>query len=35
MQKLIKQAEKAYPKMVYTLRVNLKNHVYPPESYLY
>jgi hypothetical protein len=33
MQKLVKQAERAYPKMVYTLVVNLKNQVYPPESY--
>jgi hypothetical protein len=32
MQKLIKRAEEAYPKMVYTLPVNVKNQVYPPES---
>jgi hypothetical protein len=33
MQKLIRQAKRAYLKMVYTLCVNLENQVYPPESY--
>jgi hypothetical protein len=33
MQTLIRQAKRAYPKMVCTLCVNLKNKVYPPECY--
>jgi hypothetical protein len=31
MQKIIRQSKRAYPKMVYTFSVNLKNQVYPSE----